>query len=102
MHVGQSLVRFATFVELKDFVYSTLCGREQLEIGAFPMTQAALRRRGSFCGMIFSVHGPRNVLFNAVWENERNTIRFYTSAGERFQTTRLAPFPASMNVFASI
>jgi len=92
MQVHQS-ARFTTFLELKDFVYRTLCHREQLVVGAFPMKEHVLRRKNTPCGILFVVHGPRSVVFKAVWEIDRNTVLFYGSSGERFQTTRLASAP---------
>ncbi len=85
--------RCQTFQELKDFIYKTLCQREQFVVGAFPMTERLLRRGGTPCGVLFVVHGPRNVVFNAVWEMDRNNVLFYGSSGERFQTTRLTVAP---------
>lgn len=85
--------RFKTFVELKDYVYATLCHREQLDVGAFPMTQQTLHRGGKLWGVLFSVHGPRSVVFNAVFEAEGNAVHFYSSSGERFQTTNIGVAP---------
>ena len=93
MQLQHPSARCQTFPELKDFIYKTLCQREQLVVGAFPMTERLLRRCGTLCGVLFVVHGPRNVVFNAVWEMDRNNVLFYGSSGERFQTTRLKVAP---------
>ena len=93
MQVPHQSARFSTFFELKDFIYQTLCQREQLVVGAFPITEQLLCRRGAPCAVLFVVHGPRNVVFNAVWDMECNAVLFYGSSGERFQTTRLAAAP---------
>ena len=78
---------------LKQFVVTTLCNHDQLEIGAFPVTQRILVRSGKPCGIFFCLHGPRSVKFTAVWETERNTVLFYGSTGERFMKTQLVSAP---------
>lgn len=78
---------------LKQFVVTTLCNHDQLEIGAFPVTQRILVRSGKPCGVFFCLHGPRSVKFTAVWETERNTVLFYGSTGERFMKTQLTSPP---------
>lgn len=83
----QPAARFKTFVELREFVYSTLCRQEQFAEGAFPMTERVLKRRKDVCGVLFSIYGPRSVVCNAVYETERNAIHFYSSAGVRVMTT---------------
>ena len=93
MQLHEQSPRCQTFPELKDFIYETLCRREQLVVGAFPMTESLLRRSGTPCGVLFVVHGPRRVVFNAVWEMDRNNVLFYSSSGERYLTTRLSVAP---------
>ncbi len=99
MQLQHQSARCQTFPELKEFIYKTLCQREQLVVGAFPMTEHVLRRCGTLCGVLFMVHGPRNVVFNAVWEMDRNNVLFYGSSGERFQTTRLTVAPGIAGSF---
>ena len=99
MQLQHQSARCQTFLELKDFIYKTLCQREELVIGAFPMTEHLLRRCGTPCAVLFVVHGPRNVVYNAVWEMDRNYVLFYGSSGERFQTTRLTVAPRIKNSF---
>jgi hypothetical protein len=79
--------------ELRNFVQKTLCDHNQLEIGAFPMTERILVRGGSPCGMYFCLHGPRAVKFTAIWETDRNSILFYGATGERFQKVQLVGVP---------
>lgn len=76
--------------ELRGYVHETLCEFDQLETGAFPMTERVLSRRGKRCGLHFCLHGPRSVRFSAIWEMEHNTVLFYSSSGERFQKIKLA------------
>lgn len=85
------LEQLQTLDDLKTYVNQTLCIHEQLESNAFRMTEQILVRSGKPCGMYFCLHGPRETQFSAIWETERNTILFYDSTGERFQTTQLLP-----------
>ena len=86
-------LRFTSFVELKEYIHTTLCQLEHLELGAFPMTQQTLRRGGQLCGILFSIHGPRSVVFNAILETDRNAVHFYNSSGERVRTIPLGLLP---------
>jgi hypothetical protein len=80
--------------ELRDYVCKTLCDYDQLEIGAFRMTERILVRSGKPCGLYFCLHGPRAVQFSAIWETEGNTVLFYSSNGERFKKVQLVAAPA--------
>ncbi|HET6879228.1 MAG TPA: hypothetical protein VFI31_03695 [Pirellulales bacterium] len=77
--------------DLRDYVNETLCEFDQLECGAFRMTERVLTRGGKPCGLYFCLHGPRAVTFSAIWETQNNTVLFYDSSGERFQKTQLVP-----------
>ena len=77
--------------DLREYVNETLCDLEQLECGAFVMTERVLLRGGKPCGIYFCLHGPRAVKFSAIWETQNNTVLFYGSSGERFQKTQLVP-----------
>lgn len=79
--------------ELRDYVNETLCQHEQLEIGAFPLSERILIRSGKPCGIYYRLHGPRAVQYSAIWETDRNTILFYGSTGERFLRTQLTSNP---------
>lgn len=81
--------RIKTFVELKEYIYATLCQNEQLAVGAFPITWQVLKRGNQTCGFLFSVQGPRNVMFNAVFAVEHNVVHFYNSAGQRVLTKQV-------------
>jgi hypothetical protein len=86
-------VRIPHLNSLRTFVYETICRHEQLELGAFQMTERILVRGGSPCGIHFCLHGPRSVKLTAIWETGRNTILFYRSTGERFHKTQLTEAP---------
>lgn len=79
--------------ELREFVRTTLCQHENLEPGAFPLTEHLLVRRDEPCGLYFCLHGPRAVKFSAIWELGRNTVLFYGSHGERFAKVQLVDAP---------
>ena len=84
----------ASFQDLRDYVYQTLCHHEMLEIGVFPMTVKILRRQSAPCGIYFCLHGPRSVKFTAIWDSDRNTVLFYGASGQRFMKMQLAAAPA--------
>jgi hypothetical protein len=75
--------------DLRDYIYTTLCEQNQLQVGAFQMTQRTLYRAGTPCGMYFCLNGPRNMKATAIWDSDRNQVLFYDSSGERFQKTQL-------------
>ena len=74
---------------LKSYVYETLCHLNELELGAFEITERALIRRNEPCGVHFCLHGPRNVKLTAIWEKDANTVLFFGSNGGRIQRTQL-------------
>jgi hypothetical protein len=80
--------------DLRQYVYSTLCGLHDLVVGAFSMSERILVRNGKPCGVYFCLHGPRSVRLTAIWETERNTILFYGASGEKVSKTKLAPVHA--------
>jgi hypothetical protein len=82
-----------TLDQLRDYVNETLCQHNQLEIGAFRLTERILIRADRPCGLYFCLHGPRAVKFSAIWETERNTVLFYGSTGERFHKIQLIEAP---------
>ena len=75
--------------ELKEYVYAVLCKDNDLLADAFPTTATPVRKNGELCGLIFCVHGPRAVEFDAVWEKEHNRVFFYGPTGERYRETTL-------------
>jgi len=75
--------------DLRDYVSLTLCEYNQLQPGAFPITERALHRGGRQCGIFFCLHGPRAARFTAIWDMDQNQVLFYGSHGERFLKTQL-------------
>jgi hypothetical protein len=80
--------------DLRNFVHNTLCEQNQLEPGAFDVSERILVRGRRPCGIFFCLHGPRSVKLTAIWETDRNTVLFYSSAGERVLKTQLVQAPA--------
>ena len=88
-----STQRLQNLEHLREYVSRTLCQHDQLELGAFRITERLLVRGGRPCGIFFCLDGPRSLKVTAVWETERNTILFYNSTGERFHRTQLTLAP---------
>jgi hypothetical protein len=81
--------KFETLDDLRGFVNKVLCDRDQLEVGAFMMTERLLVRGGKPCGMHFCLHGPRSLKLSAIWDALSNAVLFYGSSGERFFKAQL-------------
>jgi hypothetical protein len=79
--------------ELRNYVHQTICNQNELEPGAFQVTERILVRLKRPCGIFFCLHGPRSVKLTAIWETDRNTILFYNSSGERVGKTQLVQAP---------
>lgn len=84
---------FQSLEALRQYVYEILCERNQLQVGAFEMTEDTLWRGNRPCGILYCLHGPRAVKFTAIWETDRNRILFYGCEGQRFQKTDLREAP---------
>jgi hypothetical protein len=79
--------------DLRKFVQKQLCDQNELEVGAFQITERLLEKAGAPCGLFFCLHGPRSVKLTAIWETTRNKVLFYGSSGERVQQIQLAGSP---------
>lgn len=75
--------------DLRAFVHQTLCGKEGLLADQFPLSEMTLTRRNRFCGLQFSLHGPRDVRLGAVWAADHNVVYFYDARGERYLKIKL-------------
>lgn len=98
--MSDPIPQIQSLTDLQAYVYERLCEQEQLEPGAFPMSQKILARGDRPCGIYFCLHGPRAVKFTAIWEMDRNTVLFYSSTGERRHKTQLTAVPALVPVAA--
>lgn len=79
--------------DLRSYVHNTICEKNELEVGAFTITERILVRGKRPCGILFCLHGPRSVRLTAIWETDRNSILFYNSSGERVLKTQLRHAP---------
>jgi hypothetical protein len=79
--------------DLRTYVHQTLCDQNELQQGAFQVTERILVRGNRPCGIFFCLHGPRSVKLTAIWETDRNTILFYSSSGERTLKAKLIQAP---------
>jgi hypothetical protein len=79
--------------DLRSYVHKTICDQNELELGAFLITERILVRNRRPCGIFFCLHGPRSVRLTAIWETDRNTILFYSSSGQRVLKTQLQHAP---------
>ena len=78
---------------LRTYVQNTICQQNELQVGAFDITERVLVRGRRPCGIFFCLHGPRSVKLTAIWETDRNTVLFYNSTGERVCKTKLVQAP---------
>ncbi len=90
-------LQVSSLTDLRDFVQKRLCDQNELEVGAFRLTERVLEKSGAPCGIFFCLHGPRSVRLVAIWETSRNTVLFYSSTGERVQRIQLARAPSFPN-----
>jgi len=79
--------------DLRNYVQQTICEQNELERGAFQVTERILVRGRRPCGIFFCLHGPRSVKLTAIWETDRNTVLFYSSSGERTLKAQLVQAP---------
>ncbi|MDQ3329305.1 MAG: hypothetical protein M3552_01420 [Planctomycetota bacterium] len=87
--ISGDLEDLCTLNNLRTFVHQTLCGKEALLADQFPLTEMALTRRSRFCGLQFSLQGPRDVRLGAIWAADHNVIYFYDARGERYLKIKL-------------
>jgi hypothetical protein len=78
-----------TLDELRQFIHKTLCDKENLLVDQFTMTEFQLTRGKGFCGLQFSLRGPRNVRLAAIWVADRNLVYLYDARGTRYAKLRL-------------
>ena len=90
----ETSLQIGSITDLRDFVQKQLCDQNELEVGAFQLTERVLEKAGRPCGVFFCLHGPRSVKLIAIWETSSNTVLFYGSTGERVGRIRLARAPA--------
>jgi hypothetical protein len=95
-----SSLQIDNLTDLRNYVHQTICDQNELQLGAFHVTERILVRAKQPCGIFFCLHGPRSVKLTAIWETDRNTILFYNSTGERVGKTQLVQAPVLAGVLA--
>jgi hypothetical protein len=70
--------------DLRRFIHTSLCDRENLVAEQFQMREMTLVVRGRNCGMQFSLKGPRSVRLGAIWAADQNMLYLYDARGERY------------------
>jgi hypothetical protein len=90
-------LQIGNLTDLREYVQKQLCDQNELEFGAFQLTERVLRKGGAPCGIYYCLHGPRSVKLVAIWETSANSILFYRSTGERVKRIRLAQAPPLMH-----
>lgn len=75
--------------DLRSYIHHTLCEKEGLVADQFPLTEMSLVRRKRFCGLQFSLQGPRDVRLGAIWASDHNVVYFYDARGERYLKMKL-------------
>ncbi len=78
-----------TFDELRVYVRTKLCEKENLLTEQSKFREAPLIKQGQLCGFQFSVQGPRQVRLGAVWASDHNDVYFYDTRGNRFHKIHL-------------
>jgi hypothetical protein len=89
----ESVVALPNLVEMRRFVKSILCERDNLDLGQTPLFEAPLKKDGRLCGFYFEIHGPRLLCSSAIWTDEESRVLFYDSTGDRFADVRLSESP---------
>jgi hypothetical protein len=78
-----------TIDELRIYVRTKLCDKENLLTEQSKFREAPLIKQGQLCGFQFSVQGPRQVRLGAVWASDHNDVYFYDTRGNRFHKVHL-------------
>ncbi len=84
-----SLNSVRTVDDLRSFVHTSLCERENLLDEQFQTQVYELTRGGTLCGLQFHLQGPRSVKLSAIWTIRQNVVYFYDAQGERYTKVRL-------------
>ena len=78
-----------TFDELRFYVRTKLCEKENLLTEQSKFREAPLIKQGQLCGFQFALQGPRQVRLGAVWATDHNIIYFYDTRGNRYHKVHL-------------
>lgn len=88
-----------TLDDLRRYVHTILCEKENLLADQFRMTELRLTREGEPCGVQFCLRGPRSLRLAAIWAADQNTLFLYDAKGVRYRKLQLkhrvaAPSPS--------
>ena len=72
-----------SFEELFDFVKHELCQKADLD-DSTPMIDVTLYRKGTPCGIEYTLLGPRSLRLSAIWDANEGKILFYDEDLKRF------------------
>jgi hypothetical protein len=78
-----------TLDELRQFIYQTLCAKENLLADQFTMTEVRLNSGSGPCGIQFCLRGPRDMRLAAIWVADGNVVYLYDARGMRYAKLRL-------------
>lgn len=78
-----------TLDDLRAFVHTVLCERENILADQFGLREVQIVRGGQPCGMEFRLQGPRSIRLGAIWNSDHNTLYFYDTRGDRFLKLQL-------------
>lgn len=81
--------QIASMAELRRYIHTTLCEKEQLLEEQSLLVDLPLLRGGELCGMQFTLHGPRSVKLSAVYAADKNVVFLYDTRGERYAKVHL-------------
>ncbi|MBL4883990.1 MAG: hypothetical protein JKY95_05580 [Planctomycetaceae bacterium] len=84
-----------TWAELEQYVHQVLCQKENLIPEQFPLETRTLQRVEKFCGLEFTLYGPRQIRLGAVWAADVNTLYLYDARGRRYETVKLKRRPVA-------
>lgn len=95
-----TLLDLPTPDDLERYVHATLCELDHLDLAQSPLKRRPLVKKGSICGTMFNVEGPRLLRTSAVWAADEGRILFYDSTGQRALEVKLGESPEAETIIA--
>ena len=65
-------------------VLQILADQDRLLSDETRLTELPVFRNGQYCGIHYSLRGPRDMLLTAIWDAQTHTLWCYDSRGQRF------------------
>lgn len=72
-----------TLDDLRSYVHTTLCRKENLVEDQFSLHESPLKSRGKLCAVQFVLWGPRSIRLGAIWSCDSNVVYFYDTQGQQ-------------------